>query len=264
MPCSSQQVAQRAQERDGRRDIAAFAEDGLDHDRADHRRRDDRAQERSKDVQARPRSGLVVAVELRVGGRIRREIDARQQRLVAGPVVEVRGRDARRAERPAVEATAEGDDPGPSGHSPRELQRAVDRLRAGVEEHDRVERVAGTSPPGRVASSRDRRGEADRVDRPDQPVDLGVDRRRDPRMRVAERGDRDAVGEVQVGPAVRVEQPMALAVAPVAHEVAAEDGRQVRGAVLHRPRVPRHVASRPDAAADPVQPRTMPPWSTSP
>ena len=46
---------------------------------------------------------LLVAVVL-VGGRIRREVHARHERLVAGPVVDVRGGHARRAERPAVEA----------------------------------------------------------------------------------------------------------------------------------------------------------------
>ena len=51
---------------------------------------------------------------------------------------------------------------------------------------------------------------------------------------MAERGHRDAVREVEVGAAVRVEQPVALAVAPGPLEVAAEDGRQVRGG-LHAP-----------------------------
>ena len=96
----------------------------------------------------------------------------------------------------------------------------------------------------------DRRGEADRVDRADQPVDLGVDGRGDPRMRMPERRDRDAVGEVQVRPPVRVVQAMPFAVTPVAHEVAAEDGGQVRGG-LHRGRVPRRVLAAPDAPARP-------------
>ena len=57
---------------------------------------------------------------------------------------------------------------------------------------------------------------------------------RDPRMGVAQRRDRDAVREVEVRLAVGVVQPVALAVAPLALEVAAEDGRQVGGDV-HRP-----------------------------
>ena len=44
-----------------------------------------------------------------------------------------------------------------------------------------------------------------------------------------ERRDRDAVREVEVGAPVRVVQAVPLAVAPVALEVAAQDGRQVRG-----------------------------------
>ena len=66
---------------------------------------------------------------------------------------------------------------------------------------------------------------------PDQPVDLGVDRRRHARMAVAQRRDRDPVREVEVGLAVGVVQPVALAVAPRALEVAPEDGRQVRAGV---------------------------------
>ena len=85
--------------------------------------------------------GLLVASELGMGRRVGREVDARQQRLVARPVVEVRGRHAGRPERPAVEATAERDDPGPAGHAPCELERPVDRLRARVQEHHRIERV---------------------------------------------------------------------------------------------------------------------------
>ena len=96
--------------------------------------------------------------------------------------------------------------------------------------------ITESSGAGNVAASADgevgdRRGEADRVDRPDQPVDLGVDRGRDPRMRVAERRDRDPVGEVEVGLAVGVVEPVALAVAPAALEIATEDGGQVRGGV---------------------------------
>ena len=89
-----------------------------------------------------------------------------------------------------------------------------------------------SSGSGNVAASavgelRDRRGEPDRVDRADQPVDLGVDRGSDPRVGVAEGGDRDPVGEVEVGPAVRVEQAVALAVAPRPLEIAPEDGGQL-------------------------------------
>ena len=115
----------------------------------------------------------------RYAGGVRGEVDARQQRLVAGPVVEARRRDARRAEGPAVEPAAERDDAGPARHPAGELERAVDRLGAGVQEHHRVERVRHGR--GEHRARRDGRlGEADRVDGPDQPVDLGVDRGRDP------------------------------------------------------------------------------------
>ena len=57
---------------------------------------------------------------------------------------------------------------------------------------------AGNVAASVVGQAADRLGEADGRDRTDQPVDLGVDRRRHPRMGVAERGDRDAVGEVEI------------------------------------------------------------------
>ena len=50
-------------------------------------------------------------------------------------------------------------------------------------------------------------------------------------MSVAERGDRDAVREVEIGATVGVVQPVTLAVAPRPLEVAAEDGRQVRAGI---------------------------------
>ena len=85
-------------------------------------------------------------------------------------------------------------------------------------------RVVGEHPGERD----DGLGVADRPGRPDQPVDLGVDRRGHPRMGVTEGRDRDPVRKVEVGAAGRVEQAMADAVTPAALEVATEDRRQVR------------------------------------
>src|SRR6266511_5562686 len=47
--------------------------------------------------------------------------------------------DARRAEGPPVESAPEGDDARSPGDATCELQRGLDRLRAGVEEHDGVQ-----------------------------------------------------------------------------------------------------------------------------
>ena len=120
----------------------------------------------------------------------------------------------------------EGDDPGPSGDAAGELQRAVDRLRARVQEHDRVDRVGqrlGEHPGER----HDRLAVADGAGRADQPVGLGVDRGGDPRVGVAEGRDGDPVREVEIGAAGRVEEAMALAVVPAPLEVAAQDRREV-------------------------------------
>ena len=254
------QRAQRAHERDRRRVVAALALDRLDEDRGDLRGGDDRGQQRPQDREARRRGGRLVAVELGVGGRVRREVDARQERLVAGPVVEAGRRHARRTERPAVERAAERDDPGPARDPAGELERAVDRLRARVEEQDRVERVGERAGehPGQLDG---RLREADRVDGTRQPVDLGVDGGGDPGMGVAQRGDRDPVREVEVLPPGRVVQPVADAVRPAPVDVAADDRRHVgareRGQVecggilggAHRPSIGR-VSARSGRVAD--------------
>ena len=46
---------------------------------------------------------------------------------------------------------------------------------------------------------------------------------------MTERRDRDAVGEIEVGPTVGVDETVALAVTPFVLEVATEDGGEMRG-----------------------------------
>ena len=127
-----------------------------------------------------------------------------------------------------MEPATERDDARPTRDPARKLERAVDRLGTGVEEHHRVERL-GESRGQRLGESGDGLSKADRVDRADQLVDLRVDRGRDGRMHVAERRDRDPVREIQVGLPAHVVEAMALAVAPLPLEIAAENGRQVGG-----------------------------------
>ena len=233
------ELPQLAQEVRRRLGEPAFAQDRLDEHAGHARSRDvGRGQRPQVGHRALDRR-VVVAAEPAVGRRVRREVDAGQQRLVAGPVVHVRARDRRRPERPPVEAATERDDARPTRDPARELERAVDRLGAGVEEHHRVERL-GERRGELLGEPGDGLGEADRVDRADQLVDLRVDRGRDRGMHVPERRDRDPVREVQVRRPADVVQPMALAVAPLPLEIAAEDGRQVRGDLgggLHRPSV---------------------------
>ena len=177
-------------------------------------------------VEALARRALLVVREVAVDGREGREVDARQERLVADPVVQVGARDARRADRPPVERSPERDDRGPAGDPPRELERPVDRLRAGVEEQDRVERVRQRVREHPRQRHR-RLGEPDRVDGTDQAVDLGVDGRSHPRMRVPERGNRDPVGEVEVLAPRGVHEAVADPVRPAPVHVPAEDRRHV-------------------------------------
>ena len=150
-----------------------------------------------------------------------------QQRLVAGPVVDVRRGDADRAVGAAVEPAAEGDQPGSAGHAPRELQRRLDCLGAGVREEHRVERLRH-DVRDHLRQSADRLEVAQRVADVEELVDLLVDRLRHRRVVVAERGRRDARCEVEVVSAGGVDQLVAFAAVPGTLEVAPEDRRQVR------------------------------------
>ena len=93
---------------------------------------------------------------------------------------------------------------------------------------------AGNVAASSVARRDDRFGEAERIDRTDQPVHLRVDRGRHPWVDVAQRRDGDAVGEVEIGAPVGVEQAMALAVAPLTLEIAPQHGREVRAVSIVR------------------------------
>ena len=137
MPWRVATLAQALQPGDGRRDVAALAEHRLDdHGRDGVGRRLEREQ-------------LVEGAERGVGRRrrspgaqrvgVRRDRDATEQRLVAVAVLALGGGERGGAQRAAVEAAAEGDDAGPAGDLPGQLDGAVDRLGAGVaEEHLRV------------------------------------------------------------------------------------------------------------------------------
>ena len=217
--------AQLAQERDRCRLVAALALDRLDEDRCHARGRHDERGQPAERVHARLRRERLVAREVAVDRREGRQVHRGQERLVAGPIVQARARDRGRPERPTVEGALEGDDRRPAGRPSGELERRLDRLRPGVQEEDRVDRV-GQRPGEHLGQDLDRLGVADRARRPDEPVDLGVDRGRDRRVMVTQAGDGDAVREVEVAAPGGVVQPVALAVAPADLEVAAEDRRK--------------------------------------
>jgi len=70
--------------------------------------------------------GSLVAAEIAVGRRESGEVHPGQQRLIAGPVVEVRACHACRPKSSAMEPTAECDDPRPACDPARELEGAVE------------------------------------------------------------------------------------------------------------------------------------------
>ncbi len=220
------QASQALEEARRRRTVAALALDGLDEDGCHVLWRDLVGEVGFERREAGVGGRVLVALEVAVDVREGRQVDARQERLVAMAVVGVRAGDAGRPERPAVEAAAEGDDARPTGHPTSHLEGALDGLRARVEEEDRIERV-GHLGRDHLGQTVDRLGEADRARRRDEAVDLRVDGGGDGGMMVPERRDGDAVGEVEIRPAFDVEQAMPLAMAPGALEIAAQDRRQV-------------------------------------
>ena len=134
-----------------------------------------------------------VAIDIGEGG----QMDAGQERLVAAAIVRVRARHAGRPEGPTVEAAPEGDDARPPGHAASHLERALDRLRARIEEEDRVEWV-GHLGRDHLGQPVDGLREADRVGRAMSRSDLRMDGGRHGRMVVAERRDGDAIGKVEI------------------------------------------------------------------
>ena len=77
-----------AQERRRRLDVAALALDRLDHHARHLGRRDLGRQDGVETGEGGLGREVLVAPELVVGVRVGRQVDARQDRLVAGPVVE--------------------------------------------------------------------------------------------------------------------------------------------------------------------------------
>jgi hypothetical protein len=205
--------AQLAQERGGSGVEAAFALDRLDDDRRHRRRRDLVAEQRPEGTHRTGGRRLLVVAEVAVDVGERRQVDRRQERFVAEPVVDARAGDRGGAEGPAVEGAPEGDDAGPPGDAAGELERGLDRLGAGVAEEDRVERIRADVGQHALPAA-DRLEVAERVADVEQLVGLVLDRGRDRRMVVAQRGRGDAAGEVQEAASGRVVEGVALAMAP--------------------------------------------------
>ena len=141
----------------------------------------------------------------------RHEPDARQQRLERCAVVLVRGH-RQRAKRAAVERLLERDEFGArlAARVPvaaRELEAGLDRFGAAVAEERARQARQLRQPLGQLALER----MEEQVRRVEQRLRLIRDRARQPRMRMAERGDADAGQQVEILAPVRVVQPHALA-----------------------------------------------------
>ena len=102
----------------------------------------------------------------------------------------------------------------------RHLDRAFDRLGAGILEEHRVGKARRAQPVGQPLAFRN----AVQIGDVPELLRLLGQRRDQMRMRVAERIDGDAGGEIEIALAVSREQPSALA--PLESEVDARIGRQ--------------------------------------
>ncbi len=111
-----------------RGDEPTLAELWLDHDGSHVLRRDVRLEDPLEPLQRLGRARPAVLV------RVRRPVDLRRERAHPGLVRMELRRHRHRQERPPVERPLERDHAGPPGVQARELDRVLDRLRAGVEE----------------------------------------------------------------------------------------------------------------------------------
>ena len=230
------ELPQALQEPVRRHEVAALALQRLDHDRRDFLRRHVALEQHADVIE----HGLALvaareqrAVRIRVGhvrhaGHGREE--ARLLRVLAG-------RERQRAHGAAVEAAEEGDDAAALRHVARELQCALDRLRARLAEegharladrHDRGEALGERGHLLVPVVARDVQEFPGRL----------LDRFHDARMRVAGRADGDARCEIEEAVAVDVPGLGALAVRDDEGVVARVGRRRdLRVALDHGPRL---------------------------
>jgi len=130
-----------------------------------------------------------------------------------------------------MEAAAEDDERLATGRLARDLDRCLDRLRTGVAEEHHVQAAR--------RDGRERFRERDiRLVRGNAGTDvrelrgLGLNRGDDARVRVADRRDRDAAGEVEDPTAVAGDQPAPLPAVDLEPGVVAEDRRKDPGGAL--------------------------------
>ena len=124
-------------------------------------------------------------------------VDHWQERPEAGALLHLRVGERQGPHGSAVEATVEGDDPGPVGVVAGELDRAFDRLGAGVGQEDArplVERRDGRKPLHELEVARLEEVSGGDVD---EPIRLLLDGSHHRGMRVPGRADRDAGGEIE-------------------------------------------------------------------
>ena len=219
------QLAEAAQEGGRRGHVATLTLHRLDDEGRRPGRRHDRREEPLEMVERGRAGGLRVTAEVAVGMREGRDVHVRQERVVAGAVVEAGAGDAEGAVGAPVEGAVEGDDVRPTGRPAGQLDGPVHDLRAGVAEVDRVEAL-GHLLDQHLRQARHRLQVPETVADVEQAVDLRVDGRIDPGVGVAEGRHGDAVGEVEVAAAVGVVEPVALAAHPGPLEVATQDGRE--------------------------------------
>src|SRR5207245_1745159 len=116
----------------------------------------------------------------------------------------------------------ESDDPRTTGDAAGHLERGLDGLGPGVREEHAVEAVRHRLGD-HLGQATDGLEIALRIAQMNDPIHLLVDRSRHRGVAVAERGDGDPAGEIEVAIAGRVKEAVALPVAPAPLEVPPED-----------------------------------------
>jgi hypothetical protein len=212
MPCRSQSARKPLEEPGGRHDIAALALHRLDEDPCDLLRRHVVREEDVFDVVERRLPLIVPDVDRSIVVGVRHVCHAGHGREEAELLRVLAAREGERAHRATVEAPEEADEARTPGDVARELERALDRLRAGVAHEAEHGFVAHRLQLG------DALGEPHLLLVPVVAGDVEEalrrlgDRSHDLRVRMPRGADGDAGGEVEESVAVDVPHLGALAV----------------------------------------------------
>ena len=201
------EAAQLGEEPGARRVVAALTLDRLDQEGGDLSRADLVGEQRVQFVDGAGRGFLRRHLPLERPG-VRGDEHRPDQRVVALPVLGLRGGVGDRAHRPPMEAAPEDDHALATGDLAGQLHRGLHRLGARVDEDELVDALGCDLPESLTGAHQ--AVVAEHHARVPHPVQLVDDRLLHRRRLVTEVGDRDPGGEVEQPSAVRCRHPRPL------------------------------------------------------